>query len=60
MDNLQRLTDRINQTSNPRRTLAVLAVVLAAAKGDFDGLTPERIRNILEGPEEHQEGRAAV
>lgn len=49
--NIQKLTDRINSSPNPRATLAVLCVVLTALKGNYDAATHETIWSILEGQE---------
>ena len=49
--NNDRLTERLNRCHNPRAALAVLCVVLSAFKGNYDAVTPETIRAILEGQE---------
>lgn len=49
--NIQKLTDRINSSPNPKATFAILCMVLAAFKGNRDTITPETIKAILEGQE---------
>lgn len=49
--NIQKLTDRINSSPNPKATFAILCMVLAAFKGKLDTATPETVKAILEGQE---------
>lgn len=49
--NIQKLTDRINSSPNPKATFAILCMVLAAFKGKLDTATPETVKGLLEGQE---------
>ena len=49
--NIQKLTDRINSSPNPKATFAILCMVLAAFKGKLDTATPEAISAFLESLE---------
>ena len=51
MDNIDRLTERINRCENPRAMLAALYVIMSAFRGRPDTITPEAIWDILEGQE---------
>ena len=55
MTNIERLTERINQSSNPRATFAILCMILATFKGKLDTATPEAISAFLESLEKKEE-----
>lgn len=49
--NNDRLTERINRCHNPRAALVVLCAVMAMAQGNYDTITPETVKAVLEGQE---------
>lgn len=51
MDNIDRLTERLNRCHDPKATLSALCVVLSIFRGSYDAATPGAIRRILEDQE---------